>query len=146
MKTLKITFAAFLIAAASFTASANNNTNANEKYTMKFAVTSYVDAFSLGKLDHIEDILDADAKMTTTNGDRIKTYSRDEIVALLKPTDGIKQNCETSYSVVESLPSQVIVKVNMLYPSFRKVNYVTMVQSNEGWKITNISSVFQAKS
>ncbi|MXV17807.1 hypothetical protein [Hufsiella ginkgonis] len=146
MKTLTIAFAACLMAATAFGAKADGTRTATDKMSMKYAVTIYIDAFSQGKLTGLAEILDENVKLTTSSGTDIRTYSKSDIIYMLKPTRDVEQNCKTSYSVIESLPNQVVVKVNMKYNAFTKVNYVTMAQTVKGWKITNISTVFQGVS
>ncbi|MXV17706.1 nuclear transport factor 2 family protein [Hufsiella ginkgonis] len=142
MKTLKITF---LVACAMFTAlftQAGTIKTANDKLSMDYAIVAYVDAFSHGKNENLASVLDKDAKMTVQRGKSILTYNKANILQIAKYTEGTEQNCKTSYSVIENLPGQVIVKVNLDYEKFSQVNYVTMLQTDKGWKITNVSSVY----
>jgi DNA-binding TFAR19-related protein (PDSD5 family) len=60
----------------------------------------------------------------------------------MKNSENVAQNCQTDYAIVEQNPSQAIVKVTLKYEAFSRINYVTMAQTNKGWKITNVSSVF----
>lgn len=142
MKTLKITFASLALVLITFAGKADGK-KAEEKMSMKYAVNIFVDAFSHGKIAGMADILDENVKLTTSRGNNILTYNKSNILQMLKNINGIEQNCKTNYSLIESLPSQVIVKVNMAYDSFTKINYITMAQTDKGWKITNISSAFQ---
>ncbi|MDF3077028.1 MAG: hypothetical protein K0S09_917 [Sphingobacteriaceae bacterium] len=142
MKTLKITFASLALVLFTFAGKADGK-KVDEKMSMTYAVKTFVNAFSHGKASGISEIFDDNVKLTTSRGSKIVTYSKSDILQMLKNTNGVEQNCKTSYSVIENLPSQVIVKVNQAYDSFTKINYVTMAQTDKGWKITNISSAFQ---
>ncbi len=142
MKILKITLSSLALLLLTFAGKADG-TKAEEKLSIKYAVNIVMDAFSQGKPDGIGEILDTNVKLTSTRGNKIITYNKVDILNMVNAVSGVKQNCITSYSVIENLPSQVIVKVNMAYDSFTRINYVTMAQTDKGWKVTNISSAFQ---
>lgn len=114
-----------------------------KKLTLKYALTTFVDAFSRGETDAFAELLDEHAKMTSSRGTSTVSYSKNDIIYMLKNTRGIEQNCKTSSSYIEVLPGMVKVKVTMVYSSFTKNNYVTMKQTKVGWRITNISSIFE---
>lgn len=143
MKSLKITLVALILITSGILVKADGSKK-SYKLSMKYAVTTYIDAFIYGKIAGLEEILDANVKLTTSRGNSIITYNKMDIVHMLKSTKDVEQNCKTSYSVIENLPSQVIVKVNMKYNAFTRINYVTMAQTGKGWKVTNISSMFEA--
>lgn len=142
MKTLKITLASLALVLVTFAGKADG-AKADEKLSMKYAVSTFVDAFSHGKIEGFAEILDDNVKLTSSRGNTIVTHNKSDILQTLKNLKGIEQNCTTNYSIIENLPSQVILKVNMNYETFTKINYVTIAQTTKGWKVTNISSVFQ---
>lgn len=109
---------------------------------MDYALKTYIDAIASGKVKGFAEILDNDVKFTVTRGEKIVNYSRSEMVASLKGSENISQNCVTEHAIVEQSATQAIVKVTMKYDAFSRINYVTMAQTNKGWKITNVSSVF----
>lgn len=113
-----------------------------QKLSMDYALKTYIDAITSGKVKGLADILDNDVKFTVTRGEKIINYSRSEMLNSLKGTQNVVQNCSTDYAIVEQSASQAIVKVTMKYDAFSRINYVTMAQTNKGWKITNVSSVF----
>ncbi|HEX8577881.1 MAG TPA: nuclear transport factor 2 family protein [Flavobacterium sp.] len=134
-----------LLAAALMVFSLNSFANEepqSQKLKMDYALKTYIDAISLGKIKGLSEILDNDVKFTVTRGEKIVNYSKSEMLNSLKGSENISQNCTTDYSIIEQSATQAIVKVIMKYDAFSKVNYVTMSQTNKGWKITNVSSVF----
>ena len=60
-----------------------------------------------------------------------------------KSNKDIEQTCTTSTSIVESNANVTIVKVAMKYADFVRNNYVTIANTGNGWKITNVYSVFK---
>jgi len=141
MKTLKSILAACvltLFAVASFA----KDEPVSQKLSMDFALKTYIDAISSGKIKPFAEILDSDVKFTVTRGEKIINYSRSEMLSSMKASANIVQNCITDFSIVEQNPAQAIIKVTMKYDAFSRINYVTMAQTSKGWKITNVSSVF----
>ncbi len=141
MKALKFIIITFCIT-FSFNAFSKDDEAKDQKYTMSFAVQTYIDAVTQGKLKGLGEILDNDVKFTVNQGEKIVNLNRSEMLNSLKGSENIQQNCKTDYSIVEQNDNQSIVKVTMTYDVFTRINYVTIAHTNKGWKITNVSSVF----
>lgn len=140
MKTLQTLTAAFLIV-FSMSAFAAGEPN-SKRFNMNYAVQTYIDAMTKGDVKELPALLDANVKFSCTRANTVTTHSKSQIVKSLKNIQDIKQNCETSYKVLEYNKAQALVKVSMKYQDFIKVNYVTMENSADGWKITNVTSTF----
>lgn len=140
MKTLKITFATLALLVVTFVSQASVKT---PKLSMTETANAYINAFANGKIDGFAELLDDNVKLTMSRGSNILNYTKTDILKMLNDNKGVVQNCKTDYSVIENLPTQVILKVNMKYDLFSKINYVTMSQTDKGWKVTNISSAYQ---
>lgn len=140
MKTLRSLLAAtcMVLSLCSFV---NQEPSVN-KLSLDYALKTYVDAISSGKVKAFAEILDSEVKFTVTHGEKIINYNRSQMLDWMKSTENVIQNCITDYSVVEQNATQAIIKVTMKYEAFSRINYVTMAQTNKGWKITNVSSVF----
>ena len=116
--------------------------NSSNKLSIDFALKSYLDAVSEGKVKGFSDILDNDVKFTISRGEKIVNYSKSEMLTSLKSSEGIKQNCHTEFQILEKTLTQSIVKVTQKYDEFTRVNFVTFNNTPKGWKITNVSSSF----
>jgi hypothetical protein len=110
--------------------------------TMKFSISSFIDADTHGKCDGIAAIINDNAKFTLMRGDEMLSFNKKQIISHLEYLRNIQQNCTTNYNVVEAAGNYALIKVEMKYPTFSRINYVTMSECSDGWKITNISSVF----
>ena len=141
MKTLQ-TLTAALLLILSTSAFANDETKANYKFEMNYALQTYIDAIAHGKVSGISEVLDNDVKFTTTRSEKIIHHSKAQTLKSLKENKNVEQNCVTEYNLLETNSSQAIVKVTMKYESFSKVNVVTLTNTTRGWKITNVSSSF----
>jgi hypothetical protein len=141
MKTLQTLTAAVLII-LSTSAFAIDET-ATEKLSINYALQTYLDALSYGKIKGLSEIMDKDAKLTMNDGKKIITFNKAEILKTLKYAENTSQNCDTQFEVIEQSASQTIVKVTLKYPDFYRVNFISLSSTSTGWKITNISSVFK---
>ncbi|WP_242689125.1 nuclear transport factor 2 family protein [Pedobacter sp. SYSU D00535] len=141
MKTLKTLTATFLIV-LSITAFANDDTN-NRKFKMDYALTTYIDAISHGKVQGVAEVLDTEVKFTLVQGQKILNYDRQEMLNFIKGLKNIQQNCKTNYQLVDVNATQAVVKISQQYDSFNKVSIVSMANTTKGWKITNVTSSFE---
>ncbi len=116
--------------------------NTSNKLSIDYALKSYLDAVSEGKIKGFADVLDGDVKFTVTRGEKIVNYSKSEMLSSLKSSEGVKQNCTTEYAIVEQNSTQTIVRVTQKYEEFTRINFVTFNNTSKGWKITNVSSSF----
>ncbi|WP_256010535.1 nuclear transport factor 2 family protein [Desertivirga xinjiangensis] len=115
---------------------------ATEKLSMNHAVKTYLDAVSLGKLKGLAQVLDPEIKFTSTRGQRIIRHGKIEMLSIFKHNENIQQNCIADYTIMESNPRQAVVKVTMKYENFSKVEFLNIVYTSRGWKITDVSSTF----
>ena len=142
MKTLNTFVVAVIMVFVSVAAKADPKTK-KEKLTVKDAIEGYLDAFTKGKIKGFADLLDENVKFTTTRGDKVLTYTKSDILETLRNGANIVQNCETSTAIVETLPNQAVVKVSMKYDNFTKENFITLTESDSGWKITHVSTSYK---
>lgn len=141
MKTLKITLTAlFITLTCNF--SKASIPNIHERLTMRYAISAYVDAFAHGKTSGLANIIDDSAKFSHNRGEKIISFNKNQILESLANQENIEQNCTTTTKVVENNTNLVVYKVQMKYQNFSRINYVTMTDTGNGWKITNVSSVF----
>ncbi|WP_207426084.1 nuclear transport factor 2 family protein [Pedobacter sp. SYSU D00535] len=138
MKTLRTVLAAVLMV-LSFSAFATDDSK-NEKLQLDHAVNTYIDAMVHGNIKGLYKVLDADVKFTLTVREKIRNYGRQAMMSHLKNIENVEQNCSTSVEVLDITPTQAVVKVRMEYSGFSRINFVTIANSSNGWKITNISS------
>jgi hypothetical protein len=118
------------------------NASDNGKLTQTYAVNTYVDAMTRGRLTGLNDVLDNAASFNMVRGKQVLSFDKKQMLDYLKTNRNTEQMCTTSTSVVESTPNIAIVKVDMKYENFTRSNYVTIANTGNGWKITNVYSTF----
>lgn len=141
MKTLKTIFIALLVT-LTFTVVKANIPNLKERLTMRYAINTYVDAFAHGKSAGLAEIIDENAKFSHNRGQQVISFSKNQILQSLEKEENVEQNCTTTAKAIESNTNLVVYKVQMKYQNFYRTNYVTMTDTGNGWKITNVSSTF----
>ncbi|MDB4923507.1 nuclear transport factor 2 family protein [Mucilaginibacter sp.] len=119
-----------------------NNINDN-KLTPNYAINTFVDAMTRGKLAGLNNVLDKTAEFNILRDKTVLSFSKNQMLEFLNSNKNIEQICTTSTSIVESNANVTIVKVAMKYDDFVRNNYVTIANTGNGWKITNVYSVFK---
>jgi hypothetical protein len=130
------------LAMLAFCGAVKANTNDNGKLTQTYAVNTYLDAMTRGRLGGLSDVLDNSASFSMVRGKQVLSFDKKQMLDYFKTTRNTEQLCTASTSVVESNASIAIVKVDMKYANFTRSNYVTIANTGNGWKITNVYSVF----
>lgn len=143
MKTLKTIILGLVAVMTISAASAKTITPANEKMSVNYAVTAYVNAVTHGQNEALSEVLDNNFKFTMLRGKNMVSCNKTELLDFMKTTNNVEQDCKTSVSVNESNADLTVVKVNMKYNGFLRTNYVTLTNTTDGWKITNVYSVFK---
>src|ERR1700722_6206052 len=129
------------LAMLAFCGAAKANTNDNGKLTQTYAVNTYLDAMTRGRLSGLNDVLDQSASFSMVRGKQVLSFDKKQMLDYFKTTRNTEQLCTASTSVVESNANIAIVKVDMKYANFTRSNYVTIANTGNGWKITNVYSV-----
>jgi len=140
MKTLK-TIAAALLVVLSTSAFASDDTK-SEKLNINYALKVYIDAVAHGKIDGLNEVMDKDVKFTSTRGQQIIKHDKTQMLNSLKNLKNVEQNCITEFSIVESTPTQSVVKVTMKYEGFSKISYLNMSNTGKGWKIIGVATSY----
>jgi hypothetical protein len=141
MKTLKSIVLGLALLAVCGAAKANNISD--DKLTANHAINTYIDAMTRGKLAGLNDVVDQTAEFNLLRGKTVLSFSKSQMLEFFNSNKNIEQTCTTSTSVVESTANVTIVKVSMKYDDFVRNNYVTIANTGNGWKITNVYSVFK---
>jgi hypothetical protein len=141
MKTLKTIILGFALLAICGAANANIGT-IGDNLTKNHAINTYVDAMTRGKIDGLNDVLDKSASFNMLRGKSVLSFSKKEMLDYLQINKNIEQACTTSTTMVQSDDKIAIVKVDMKFDGFVRSNYVTIANTGNGWKITNVYSIF----
>lgn len=141
MKTINFFSIALILFLFSSVAKADKPKN-RTAFTMKFSISAFIDADTRGIYEGISDIIDDNVKFNLIRDGQTLSFTKKQIINHMEHLRGVKQNCTTSYNILETYGNYALYKVEMKYPTFSRINYITMNECKEGWKITNVTSVF----
>lgn len=142
MKSLKTIIPVIALVLSLTTASASIR-NDDDRLTKNYAISTYIDAVANGKVDGLNDVIDNSTKFCIMQGKVMLSYSKTEMINFLNGFKNIKQTCSVTTTVVEDNSEVAVVKVDMAYENFVRSNYITVARTSDGWKITNVCSVFK---
>lgn len=111
--------------------------------TEDYVINTYVDALTQGNLNGINNILAANAQFNVLQNKKVVTFSKQDMMDYLKSNKGVQQNCTTATTLIENNADNAIVKVDMKYADHVQSNLVTMINTDNGWKISNVYSIFE---
>ncbi|MDB5010425.1 MAG: hypothetical protein JWQ06_1214 [Mucilaginibacter sp.] len=111
--------------------------------TEDYVINTYVDALTQGNLNGINNILAANAQFNVLQNKKVVTFSKQDMMDYLKSNKGVQQNCTTATTLIENNADDAIVKVDMKYADHVQSNLVTMINTDNGWKISNVYSIFE---
>lgn len=110
--------------------------------SMNQVLTTYIDCTTQGHLENLDDILGKDFRHTMNRNGNLFTVNKKTMIKFLQSTKNVRQNCETTYTIVEESQDCVIAKISLKYPEFTKVDYVTLCAGEEGWAVSQVVSTF----
>lgn len=142
MKTLKSIVLGLALLIVCSVAKANTYTD-GENLTQDYAISTYIDAMTHGKLKGLSEVLDSDVKFSMLRGKTVLHFTRNEMLESLNASKNVEQECTTTTSVVENNEAMAVIKVDMQFQGFLRTNMVTVTNTGKGWKITNVYSIFK---
>lgn len=107
------------------------------------AITAYVNTVTLGQSADLADAVENNAKFSILRGEDVLSFNKAEMLKFANENKDVRQDCKTSVTEMENNDDMSIVKVDMDFGTFTRTNYVTVANTGEGWKITNVYSVFK---
>jgi hypothetical protein len=76
-------------------------------------------------------------------GTKVLSFDKKQMMEFFKGDKNVEQACTTNTEIVTSNADVKVVKVDMKFDGFTRSNYVTVANTGDGWKITNVYSVFK---
>lgn len=140
MKRTIATIATLFTLAFSFSSFAKETTNPLKDVNTKKIALTYVEAISLGNIDFNKHLFTADFEYT--NAAVNQSSNRSEYLAFLKANKDIKYNCKTTYEILDEAGATSVAKATMKFENFTRVDYITMVQTKEGWKVSKVVTTY----
>lgn len=140
MKKIILTVVTLFTLAFSFNASAIEAFNPlKDVNAMKIALT-YVEAITLGNTEFNKYLFTSDFEYRIAATDQV--HNRATYLKYLKGNQGLKYNCETSYEILDQTGPTCMAKATMKFEKFTRVDYITLLQTQDGWKINKVVTTY----
>lgn len=141
MKTsIKLFVTAMLFVAT--TAFAKAETRTINKIATESTIDQYIQIVANGNTKNLQTVFSDQFIQQINNKGKISTHNKAQVVRFLKGQQNIKQNCDTAYTIIEQNDDGAIAKVEMIYDGFTKVDYVTLSNEGNRWKVSNVMSTY----
>ena len=134
-------FAAILFLSVS--AFANAATNPSRLTTADNSVNVYIEAITKGSMEHVNELFSKQFRQNTNANGKVISHSKEQVIGFLKEQQNVKQNCNTTYTVIEQSGDYSVAKVEMKYRDFTKVDYVTLGKEGADWKVNQVVTTYK---
>lgn len=138
-KTLK-TIATALLMILSISSFANPVLNPLKEKNTKAIVFTYVDAITAGSDIYNKYLFSEDFEYSNTANNQ--TFNKKQYLKFLKDTKGLQFNCETTYKILDESGKSCVAKAVMKFDHFTRVDYITMAQTTDGWKVNKVVTTY----
>jgi hypothetical protein len=100
----------------------------------------FMNASTHGKITGLENVLDKDLEFNMKRGERTVTVNKAQALDYFKASENIEQQCKCSTTTIEDNDRYTVMKVEMKYETYTRINVVTIKDTTSGWKITKIDT------
>lgn len=111
-----------------------------DKPTKLEVLDIFMNAAAHGKLAGLDQVMDKDLEFNMKRGDRTITVNKAQALDFYKASENVDQACKCSSTVVEDNDRYTVMKVEMKYDTYTRVNVVTIKDTVSGWKITKVDT------
>lgn len=139
-KLIAIITASLFTFASGFNVSARETVNPLKDVNTKTITLTYVEAITRGNTDFHKQLFTADFEYLNSASNQVS--NRTAYLGFLKANKGIQYNCKTDYEILDQAGKTSVAKVSMQFENFTRVDYVTMLQSTDGWKISKVVTTY----
>jgi len=137
---IKLFFTAIVL--ISTTAFASAETRMLNKVATAGTIDRYIAAVTKGGTDNLTLLFSDDFNHQINNKGKVTVHNRAQVIGFLRGNKYLTQNCNTSYTLIEQNNNNAIAKVEMKYGEFTKVDYVTLINDGNRWKVSNVVSTY----
>ena len=115
-------------------------TNRIDKPTKLEVLDIFMNAATHGKLARLDEVMDKDLEFNMKRGERTITVNKAQALDFYKASENVEQACKCSSTIVEDNDRYSVMKVEMKYDTYTRVNVVTIKDTTSGWKITKVDT------
>lgn len=140
MKTKITSVVAALLMTLSLSSFANSYSNPLKAKEAKEILLTYAECTSIGNTDYnkflfAEDFQYENASNNTKSGKR-------DYLKFLNENKGLNYNCTTTSEILDLTGKTAVAKAIYKFETFSRVDYITLAQTKDGWKVSKVISTF----
>lgn len=103
-------------------------------------VNVYLEAITLGTTDLNKYLFAEDFEYRNTANNDV--YRKAAYSKYLRDNKGVKFDCETTYEILDESGRACLAKATMKFSNFTRVDYITLNQSEDGWKVSKVVTTY----
>ena len=143
MKILKSIMLGLAMIGVCSIANAKTTKGGDEPLTENYVISTYVAAVTQGTVKDIDRIIDNDATFSSTDNKLVTSLERKDVIDNLKANAGVKQECTVTSTKVKETGDGTVYQIDMKYSDHVRTDMVTIVEGANGWKVTDVNSMFK---
>jgi len=140
MKTTITTIATAFIMMISFSSFAADKINPLKDLNSMRIIATYLEAATAGSIEFNKFLFSEDFEYRNTANN--VCYNKKMYTNFLKANKGLKFNCETTYEMLDESGKACVAKAIMKFDTFTRVDYITLNQSQDGWKVSKVVTTY----
>jgi len=106
----------------------------------KTIALTYLEAISRGGIQYNKHLYTTDFEYQNTANDQVS--HRTAYLNFLRENKGIKYDCKTTYEILDESGTSAIGRASMTFQNFTRVDYITIIQTKDGWKISKVVTTY----
>ena len=138
MKTLINLIITSILVLATMFAEATERPEPVKFFKAESIIDHYLDATQHGNTELVDHLFTSDFYYSTPNNRSKESLNRKAMTTYLKSLKGVKLDCTSTYQFIEKNDDCSIVKVTTEFEKFKRNDYITLCNSKDGWKISNV--------
>lgn len=111
-----------------------------KSFTPLQIVKTYLETTVQGSTAMDKYLFSSDFQYQSSNNDKV--FNLKEYAAFTKANKGLKFDCETSYEIIEQYGKTCLSKVTLKFEKFTRVDYITLSQNKDSWKVSKIVTTY----
>jgi len=143
MKPTLKTIAAALIMVTSLSSFASEKANPLKNVESEMILNTYLEAVTLGSIDLNKFLFADDFQYSNVNNN--DRAGKKEYIKFLKANKGTKYDCQSSYEILSQDGKVCVAKATMTFDTFTRVDYITLNQGKDGWKVSKVETTYPEK-
>ncbi|MBL1409394.1 nuclear transport factor 2 family protein [Sphingobacterium faecale] len=140
MKTTITTIAALCVLIFGFNATAKENANPLKRLNSRAIALTYLQTISTGNIQYNKHLYTIDFEYRNSSNDQVSNKS--QYLRFLKENKGLQYDCDTTYEILDETGNTAVGKATMKFKNFTRIDYITMLQTSDGWKVSKIVTTY----